>query len=42
MPPHGHWLIGAILLTSVPAAAAGPAFETRTICRTAIAAVDGP
>lgn len=39
MPSRGHWPLFAILLASMPAAAAGPAFETRTICRTAIATV---
>lgn len=39
MPSIYRLLAFAILLVSVPAAAAGPAFEIKTICRTAIAAV---
>lgn len=39
MPPSYRLLAFAILLVSAPAAAAGLAFEPKTICRTAIAAI---
>jgi hypothetical protein len=39
MPSIHRLLAFAILLVSAPAIAAGPAFETKTICRTAIAAI---
>ncbi|MEO8320770.1 MAG: hypothetical protein ABI561_20875 [Bradyrhizobium sp.] len=39
MPPIYRLLAFAILLVSAPAAAAGLVFETKTICRTAIATI---
>jgi hypothetical protein len=39
MPSIHRLLAFAILLVSAPAITAGPAFETKTICRTAIAAI---
>ena len=39
MPSVIRWLVISSLLASAPAAATGPAFETKAICRTAIGVV---
>jgi hypothetical protein len=41
MASFRHWLAVAITIATPPTASAEPAFDTRAICRTAIAAITG-